>query len=247
MKKLGLSFFVLLLILSLNVKSSFASVRQYVWTQEYRTLPKGTVELESYTTFKVPNSKFTNSNSIEYKGEVEYGLTDRLNLAHYENWQTNNRRGLDDSTVYTGFKFEGKYRLLDKGKLPVDILLYFEIEDNVQNKNHPLKLEEKLIVSKDFKKLNVVYNQILESDLGQDGRTEPGFSFATKYELFPSFYAGCEFFGNYWEPSSHRNKLSIGPTIAWENQWFWVTMGVAFGANNAADDFQGRVIVGFEF
>lgn len=254
MKKLGLMILMILLVLGMNTKSSFATIRQYVWTEEYRTQPKGTLELESWTTFDIPNTKFTNNNEIEYKGEIEYGITDRFTVAHYESWQTNNRHGLDengveldDSTVYTGFKFEAKYRILDKGKLPVDILLYLEIADNPQEKNHPLELEQKIILSKDFKKLNFTYNQIFDEEVGQDGRFEPEYSFGTKYELFDSFYAGCEFFGNYWEPSSHRNEMSIGPTLAWENKWFWIAAGVAFGANNAADDLKFRVIAGIDF
>ncbi len=230
---------------------AFAHERHYVWNQEYQTLPQGAFELESATTSAVPDLQRSNANQFEYKQEVEYGLTDRITLAHYESWETVNRSGVDDdgvshkdTTKYSGFKFEGKYRIGEVGKYWVDPLLYFEISRDPRKKGIPLTLEGKGVLSKDIGKLNVAYNQIIESEMGSKGLTEQAFTFGFSYEIADSFRAGCETKGQYWNPESHRNELAIGPTLSYVHRYFWVTAGSLFGVNRAADDWQTRLIIG---
>lgn len=247
MRNLGWGILFFVLALAWGVQDVFAHARSYVWTQEYKTLPKGVFELENFVTMKVPDGKTTNKNTIEYKEELEYGVTDRLNIAHYQRWQTINRVGPDDDTVYTGFDFEAKYRISDKGKLWVDPLLYLEFKTDVRKEHQVNTLEGKIILSKDFDKLNVTYNQIIESEADNNGRTEHGFAFAGSYEILPALRAGAEFTGLYWHPSDHRNEISLGPTLAYEHTYFWVALGGRFGINRAANDKEARVIVGILF
>ena len=226
---------------------AWAHVRHYVWNQEYNTLPKGEFELENWVTFKVPDWDKSQKNTIQYQEELEYGVTDHWTLAHYERFKTVNQVGRDDSTVYNGFKFENKYRFGEKGKYALDPLLYLEWATDFREKDHPNSIEGKIVLSKDLGKFNITYNQIMESELGKGGRTEQSYSVAASYEIFSEFRVSGEFFGNYWKPGSHRNEISIGPTLAYENKYFWITAGFGFGANHAADDMQARVIVGVPF
>ena len=245
MKKLG--FLVVLTLLGslfLNMRSGLAHVRTYAWNQEYQTLPQGTFEFEDWTAFKVPDGSKSNENAIQYQGELEYGVTDHLTITNYERWKTENVVGSDDSTVYEGFKFETKYRIGQRGKYWLDPLLYLEWATNPREHEHHNEIEGKLVLSKDFDKLNVVYNHIFESQLAGDGRTKHEFAVGANYELFSGLKAGVEFQGQYWNPGSHRNELSLGPTISWENKYFWVVAGASFGVNHAADDHQVRLIVG---
>lgn len=243
-KKLGA---LLLLGLVAGSEIAFAHVRRYVWTTEYQTIPQGGFELENWVTFKVPRWDQSNENTIQYQEELEYGVTDRWTVAHYERWKTKNQVGPDDATVYEGFKFETKYRFGERGKYGVDPLLYLEWATDFREEDHPNELEGKLVLSKDFGKWNVVYNQIIESELGSGGRTEQNYSVGASYELFSGVRVGGEGFGNYWKPGSHRNEISMGPTLSYENQYFWVTAGFAFGVNHSAEDTQARVIVGIPF
>ena len=249
---LVLSFFSgLAFIMSDN---AWAHDRNYVFTEEYKTLPKNTFELESRTTLKVPDAGISNENTWGYEGELEYGITDRWNIAHYEIWETENQAGLDDdgipkkdTTRYEGFKFETKYRISDKGKLWVDMLFYLELKTKVRPEHRNNVLEGKIVLSKDFGKFNVTYNQIMESEVDNGGRAEHEFAVGMKYELFWDITVGAEAKGNYWKPGSHRNELGLGPTIAYENRFFWIAAGVLFGANNASDDEQARLMVGIPF
>jgi len=234
----------LMLLLSPN---AFAHTRQYVWTEEYRTIPKGGFEIENWVTTKVSDFNRSDVNSFQYEVELEYGLTDHWTIAHYQRFKTINVNGNDDSTRYNGFKFETKYRLGEKGKYWIDTLLYMEwITDPIDDDN-PNELEAKIILSKDLGKFNITYNQIMESKLGSGGRTNHEFTFATSYEFSDSFIAGLEMKGDYWRPSSHRNKISLGPTLAYEHTYFWVAGGIRWGLNNHSDDLEARIIVGVPF
>ncbi len=249
-KQLGRILIGLFLILSVPATASFAHVRKYVWTQGYETLPKGEFELESFVTLKVPDGDVSREHSWEYQEELEYGVTDHLNIAHYERWETQNVVGPDDSTVYKGFKFEAKYRVGEKGKYWVDPLIYVEWITNPRERHedkNPNEIELKLILAKDFGKFNITYNQIMESQFGRGGRTKQEFAVAASYEVISEFRIGAEFTGQYWAPGSHRNELSLGPTLSWENRWFWIAAGARFGLNHVADDVEARVIVGVPF
>lgn len=245
-KQFGLA---LLLCFGILLKASPAAAhfRNYVWTQEYKTLPKNTFEIEGHTTLKVPDGNQTNKNTWQYQGELEYGITDHWNIAHYQRWKTHNRVGPDDSTVYEGFKFETKYRIGEKGKFWLDPLLYLEWATDVRAQHRANEFEGILVLSKDWQKFNVSYNQILESEIDRGGRTEHKFSVGTNYEFWPDVYGGAEFAGDYWAPGSHRNGISLGPTVSWENSYFWIACGALFGLNHEANDKEARVIVGVPF
>ncbi len=254
MKKLGSVALFFLVTFFLFSKNVFAHNRNYVWTEEYKTLPKNTFELESRTTLKVPDAGKSNQNKWNYQGELEYGITDHWNIAHYEIWETENQAGVDgagvkkkDSTRYEGFKFETKYRIGEKGKYWVDSLIYLELETKVRPQHRNNVLEGKIVLSKDLGKFNITYNQIMESEVDRGGRTEHAYAVGMKYEIFSGVNVGLEVSGNYWKPSSHRNELALGPTLSYENRFFWVTAGVLFGANNHADDEQARLMVGIPF
>jgi len=248
MKKLGTVMVIALMIFALPIKNALAHLRTYAFTEEYRTIPQGNFEFEGWTTFKVPDGSKANENTIDYQSELEYGVTDRLTIANYERWQTKNVAGSDDSTVYTGFKFETKYRIGEKGQHWVDPLIYVEWATDPREHEHHNEIETKLVLSKDINsKLNVVYNQIMENELARDGRTTHEFSSGISYEILPEVRVGMEFHGDLWHPSSHRNELFLGPTVAWENKYFWVVAGASFGLNHAADDHQVRLIVGIPF
>lgn len=247
MKKLGLAITLVLLTVFTYTQDLYAHARSYVWTEEYHTLPKGGREVEVWTTLEVPDGSQTNVNAWKYQGELEYGVTDHWTLAHYERLKTENQIGEDDATNYEGFKFESKYRIGEKGTYWVDPLVYVEWATDFREEEHPNEIETKIVLSKSFGKLNVTYNQIFEFELGENGRMTPEFRAAASYEILPDVQAGVEFSGEYWHPSSHRNELSVGPTIAYEHKYFWVAAGTLFSVNHAADDHEARVIVGVPF
>ena len=246
-------FFVLILIL-LTSRQAFAHTRNYAWTEIYETLPQGGKEIEGRAALKVEDGSKTNVNEWEYQGEFEYGVTDHWTLAHYERWLTTNQTGVDDNGVpskdhtnYEGFKFESKYRIGEKGKYWLDPLIYLEWATDPRNHPHENEFEGKLVLAKQIGDFDISYNQIIESEIGKGGRTEHNYSVGVGYEVGYGVHVGGELFGNYWHPGSHKNEISLGPTIRYEGKYFWVTTGVAFALNTHDDDVQARVIVGVPF
>ena len=222
------------------IANSYADTRSYVWTYEYMTLPKGMWELETYVTSEIPNMHKSNINSIKPQLELEYGITDRWDVAMYQMWEFKNKRSEFDSE-YKGFKLRTRYRIGEKGKFFVDPLLYFEyIRDDDFSK--PNVGEVKLVLGKDIGDFNVSYNQIIERNLENEGKTNHEYAVGVSYIFLADFKLGLESKGSY-----NGREYAIGPTLSWANSKFWVSLGAAFGLNKRTDDLQTRMIVGIPF
>ncbi len=229
---LGISF--------LFVPQAHADWRGYVWTYEYMTMAQRTKKIEYYFTTEVPQTSTSNVNTMRHWLELEYGLTDRWDIAGYLQYKQANRKGETDFD-YDGFKIRTRYRFGEKDKYLLDPLVYFEYKkDDVGST--PDKLESKIILAKDIGKWNVSYNQVLDQELESSGRSNHGFAFGTNYQLDPRFKAGIEAKGSYTD-----DKYYVGPTLAWAPGKWWVSSGVVFGLDDRADSVQTRIIVGFPF
>lgn len=218
----------------------YADAREYVWTYEYMTMPEGMLEFEYYLTVKVPDADESSVNIWNHWAELEYGITERFDIAVYQQFTQTN--GVSSSDFkYDGFKIRTRYRIGEKGQYILDPLLYLEyIRDARLSK--PNVLEGKLILSKDIGNINIAYNQILKQEIDSDGETENEFSAGMKYELTPMLSFGFESKGNYT-----KDKYYLGPTASIMTRKFWITVGVVWGINDKADDIQTRIITGIPF
>lgn len=220
---------------------SYADRRSYVWTYEYMTMPKGAWELETYLTGEIPDLHNSNLNSIKPRLEIEYGLTDRWDVAMYQMYKINNKEFETDSR-YAGFKIRTRYRFGEKGQFIVDPLIYLEyIRDPDFHKANVL--EAKLVLAKDFGDLNVSYNQIFERNLDQRGKTASEYAVGASYLVIPALRLGIESKGSY-----SQRETAVGPTLSWSGSLFgkhlFLTLGAAWGVNRRTDDLQTRMIVG---
>ncbi|MCM8778727.1 MAG: hypothetical protein NC834_02935 [Candidatus Omnitrophica bacterium] len=231
----------LCLVLTLIVTSSiYADRRSYVWTYEYMTMPKGVWEIETYVTSEVPNLHKSNINTIKPQLEIEYGITDRWDVAMYQMWKFRNKKYENDSE-YEGFKLRMRYRLGEKGKFIVDPLLYFEyIRDDDFSK--PNVGEAKLILAKDIGDFNISYNQIIKRNLEREGKTDHEYATGISYAFTPRFRVGIESKGNYT-----KDKFAVGPTFSFAGKKFFISLGLVLGLNKRTDDLQTRMIVGVPF
>jgi hypothetical protein len=172
--------------------------------------------------------------------ELEYGITDRWDIAVYQRWQHTNTDA-DDKFEYTGTKLRTRYRFAEKGVYPVDVLAYFEYKRPDGSKPAD-ELEAKLIVAKDFGKYNVAYNQIIEQGLRHGGKAEHEYAFGVSYEFDPTLKTGLESAGNYSEDTFY-----LGPTVSLMRNRFWLAAGVLGGLNDRSDDLRVRLIFGIPF
>ena len=241
MSKLRLIGLMTLACAGLIADAARADRRGYVWTYEYMSMPKGEFEIEYYLTGKVPDvDDFDNGNTWEHQAELEYGITDRWDVAVYQRWQQTNT-ATEDTFEYTGTKLRTRYRLGEKGMYPVDTLLYLEYI-RPDSSHEPEFLEGKLVLAKDIGKFNVAYNQILKTGISHDGETEHEYALGLGYEFNPTWRVALESAGSFTEDSYY-----LGPTISWGGKRAWLAIGALTGLNDRSDDLRVRLLVGIPF
>lgn len=237
--KIAFLFLVMLAILAAP-RYSYADRRSYVWTYEYMTMPKGMWELEGYVTTEIPDMNKSNLNTVKPQIELEYGVTDRLDISMYQMWKIKNKAQENDGK-YDGFKLRARYRIGQKGQFIVDPLLYFEyIRDPDFSK--PNVGEFKLVLAKDIGDLNISYNQIAKRNLEREGKTDCEYAGGINYKVASAIKIGIESKGSY-----NKRKIALGPVLSWSGRKIWLALGVAWGLNKRTDDLQTRMIVGVLF
>jgi hypothetical protein len=241
MWKAGLHGLIVGLLIIFGMSGNcLADWRSYVWTYEYSTMPKGAYEIEYYLTAKVPDADRPNVNTWQHWLELEYGITDKWDVAMYQMWKDTNA-ATSSAFDYDGFKVRTRYRFGEQGEFFIDPELYFEyIRDD--DLSEPSVGEAKLILAKDLDDFSLSYNQVIERDLEREGKTSHEYAVGISYALLPDFKLGIESKGSY---SGREN--AIGPAISWVSSKFWVSCGVVFGLNKRTDDIQSRMIIGIAF
>ena len=176
----GLSFVVLSLSL-LSCRSAVAQESPYIVTYDHYLEEPGSLEVEYFSTFGTQRG----GNDFDaFWTEFEYGATAWWTTEFYLDGQTT----FDDSTIFTGFRWENRFRLLQREHL-VNPVLYIEYENtsgadkilkeveghdvesdyaasnSVLRKEHDHELEMKLLLSGTFKGWNIAVNPIVTKNL----------------------------------------------------------------------------------
>lgn len=237
--KIIVSTVVMFLVLT-AAGDSYADRRSYVWTYEYMTMLEKRWELETYVTAEVPDSSKSNINSIKPQLELEYGITDRWDIAMYQMWKFNNKAKENDSE-YEGFKLRTRYKIGEKGRYLLDPLLYFEYirEDDLSRPNLG---EAKLVLAKDAANLNLSYNQILKRNIEREGKPDHEYAIGASRAFTQRLKIGVESKGSY-----SKEKYAFGPAVSYVFKKSYLAAGAVFGGNSRTDDVQARVIVGVLF
>lgn len=228
------------LMMGVLALSGRADQRGYVWTYDATTMPKGMAEAEYYLTAKVRDTAAQENSSWQHQVELEYGLTDRLDISMYQMWKES-RTAEEDSFTYEGFKLRSRYQLLSRGAFLLDPLLYVEYMRKSALED-PDVLEAKLVLSKDIGKIHFAYNQVLEQELEDGSEAEHGYACGARVDIRDGASIGIESKGNYTD-----GAYAAGPTLAAATESLWLAAGVLIGLNDKADDLNARLIVGFPF
>ena len=177
----GLFLFVLIFLLSLRPSLAFAQESPYIVTYNHYLEEPGSLELEYSSTFGTQRG---GNEFHAFWAEFEYGATTWWTTGLYLDGQTT----FHDSTVFTGFRWENRFRLLQREHL-VNPVLYLEYEqingadkilkeieghdgeqdfadsNGVSRKEHKHELEMKLLLSSTFKGWNVAVNPMVTKNL----------------------------------------------------------------------------------
>ena len=225
-----------------------ADRRSLTYTYQYMTMPKGATELEFYST----QSRGEGNNppqTFQYQIEIEHGITDRWDVSLYHVFEQASIPGGESEPLhFSEMKLRSRYRLAERGELPVDTLFYGELVKEFAASAY--EVEGKVILSRDIGPLTAVANLIGEIKLEKEsGEREavfiPAWAAGLVYEAAPSFTFGAETFGEL-EPEGDERELVLaaGPAASWApSESMWIASTLAFGIEHAAE-IELRAIIG---
>ena len=233
----------------LAVPSAEAHLKDYLVTQSSATAERGEWELEFWNDMNFAEADNSGSYSSEHKLELEYGLTDHLQLAYYEVYSWDRAEDWERKE----FKVEAKYRVLDDGPWPVALALYTEYKNpDGRRQGHSDEVENKVILSKDIGRWNATGNFIFEKKINTGSHWEYEYTAAVSYGLTPRTRLALEVKQGLGDSRdvdfSERQPLYLVPEISVSPApHVTLLVGPAFGLTRASDDLQLHSIVEVEF
>ncbi len=239
--------------LAFSLADSDAGSRRFAYSYEVTTAPQGLLELENWVTWKHSDDR----DRFEFRHEIEYGLTDKLQIALYlADWRYDDfSDDREDKAEYRNSAIEVIYNLSD----PVNDLLGSALYGEVQLGPEKVELEGKILLQKNFGPFAAVYNFTLEAEWeGEDldnlderkGVIEN--SVGLNYQFSPKFFVGVEALHEFeiedWETRGD-DAVYVGPNVSFRTGNFFATAAALFQATDleSEPDSQVRLIVGFDF
>lgn len=220
---------------------------------------KGLHEIESLSTF-VANGRAPSEEEEEGEEarrhhlfrtslEYNYGVTDKIDLAAYLDLQWPS--GADPE--YAGVRFRGRGALWDKGRFPIDLGWYFEVEVPEEEETQ-LELEFRPLLSRDFGRFSLDVNPIFDLPTVSDERRTLEFGYATRvyYRFSADLQAAVEFFGDIGEirdvdPSQEQEHYVLPAIYGRIVPGFKIAAGPAFGLTRASDPVILKLVLEYEF
>ena len=232
-------------LLLLAAPAARADRRSFIRAYEVATQPKGNLEFELWNDIYAPKAGFDLA-STEHRFELEYGLTDRWDLALYHVLAQAPAPG--EGLHFDSWRVETRYRLAEKDEWPVDVMLYFEVERPALFAE-PWETEEKVILEKDFGRVGLVANLVTEQKflhLNQGHLYE--IDLGARYEFVPALRVGVEAWTiQKTEAGVTRGSWFAGPSISLATAKIWIQLGAGLGLGIGDGDStaQVRSVLGF--
>lgn len=244
---------VLLFASTLRTNALHAGERRFTYVYEATTLQKGEWEFEQWVTWKTAKETNRDFDRFDIRHEVEFGVTDNFQLGfylsdwRYEETRSEGKHGGDWRNVAV----EAIWNLTDPTTDPVGLALYGEVKIG----DELLELEGKLIAQKNFGKLTLAYNAIIEAEWEgshydeDNGKLEQ--TAGLSYQFSPRFLAGFELLHEMempdWRGVRGKSSLYLGPNFSYRTLKWWATLTPLFQISDVENepDFQMRLIVGF--
>jgi hypothetical protein len=246
-----------------------ANPRPLPFSYPYETLPGEALEVEQYVDLipvrvlrELPDGTTEGVVSVrsQLQTELEYGLTDRLEIALYFTFRQGGSAGTP-FLRFQGLKQRVRYRFAEQGEWPVNVGVYLEVAEL----HNELEFEEKLLLSRRLGPVNLVANLWVEQEwYFQTEETKHIYNptLGLTYELSPRLSLGAE----YWVRGrfdSDRGPTDLadmdgmtdattatvhyaGPTLLLQARKIWLSVGAyarldRLGAGVSVGDPFGKV------
>ena len=221
-----------------------ATERNFTYTYEPETMPKGGLEFEQWVTLHLGRDAAVGQedyNRWEFRTEAEYGLTDNYTLSFYVNQSLENYVDPTSDTRVSDYHFDGislenKYLVLNPAEKPVGLALYLE----PRIAGDEAELEEKIILGQRHGLWKWAFNISHATEWLNDFRDVEGElegSLGLTRELSRHWSLGIEARDhnelpdyNQWE----NTAVYVGPVVSYRNEKWWATLTVmpqVYGAN----------------
>jgi len=251
---------VLLIIIFIVIFSAGTAEAQFYKVYGYKTRKEGEIEFVYWTScIASSNLKYSffgkaskKEGLVAHSFELEYGLTDRLTLAAYFDFEDPS----GDDFKFTRFRAVFfRYRFFNKGEHFFDPAIYLEYY--IPRKEHKdyEELEIRLILEKDIENFTLVLNPMFEKKTSGSKSYEGlelNYAMGFYYKKYHAVQPGIEYYGKYGEISHFKEfkaqrhyifptiDLRFGPGFHWH-------LGVGFGFSNASDDVTIKSIFSYKF
>ena len=233
--------------------TAFAGERRFTFVYEATTMPAGAAEYEQWITWKTHKDADPDFDRIDFRHELEFGVTDRLQVALYlSDWRYQNGDSVEDGAEWRDAAVEIIYNLTDPVTEPFGLALYGELKLG----DELVEIEGKLIVQKDIGEWVFAWNGTIEAEwegpnLDEDkGKFEQ--TLGGSYQFSPKLLGGFELVHEveYDDWSDWGDQvLYLGPNLSYRPGQWWTTITALTQVTDvdAEPDFQLRLIFGFDF
>lgn len=247
------SMMIMLVVVGLCGAPAPAGERRFTYSYEATTHPVGSVEYEQWVTWKTHKHDDPGFDRIEFRHELEFGITENLQLGLYlSDWRIQNGRSVDDGVEWRNAAVEFIYNLTDPVTEPIGSALYGEFKFG----DELLELEAKIILQKNFGKWVFAWNGTIEAEWEGEHFDEDNGVFeqtlGASYQFSPSLLVGFEALHEIeYEDWSQwgDHAVYLGPNMSYRAQDWWITVTPLFQVTDvdSESDFQLRLIFGFDF
>ncbi len=230
--------FAVLLVLSSAGVAVAQTPRPLPFTYLVDTQQEDGLEIEQYVDLVPTVARDASGARVAYlatqlQTEIEYGLSDRLELGLYATVApiAPGLTDLPETTVGNGSKQRLKYSFAAPGEWPIDVGLYGELEEN----SSEFAIEAKVLLQRRFGQLRVAANLIAEMELPW-GTTTPEWilmpTVGVTVELTPRLHLGAEYWVHTHVPTgtealSYNDAFHhfVGPAALLNCGRLWVSAG----------------------
>jgi len=244
----------LVAVLIFGTDRAEAGARRFTYVYEATTAAPGSVEGETWVTWKTSPEEERRFNAVDFRHEIEFGITDHFQAAIYlADWgYVEDPAANEHDFSYQSSAIELIYNLTN----PTTDLLGSALYGEVRGGPDELELESKVILQKNVGRFVVAYNATVEAKWEGDRLDQKGGEFAqsfgVSYEVSPAFLVGAELLHEIDLPDwseAEDSVLYAGPNISYRHGNWWATLTPLAQLTNVASevDVQTRLIFGFSF
>lgn len=246
----------LLCLAALNLASlpAAAGDRAFTYVYEATTHAQGAWEIEQWVTWKTDKDTDPDFDRIDFRTELEYGITDHLQLGLYlaDLRYEDGTNVADDGLEYHNAAAELIWNLTNPTLDPLGLALYGEVKFG----DELFELEGKILAQKNISNVILAYNATIEAEWeGENYDEDKGVfeqTFGASYQFSPSFSAGVEALHEIefddWSETGD-DVVYLGPNASYRADGWWVTVTPLFQVTDEAGEanFQTRMIFGMDF